>query len=277
MPAVGDAVRPIADAIGLARKSRDIAASGLEQRQEQIGRQTEILSRRLGLLSERKMSLDDAMLTRKLAGIQRGGGTSEGLIAEALGKPALMMSLRNAVRGDEGALTALRRHVWDRAGNLGPVELRQFIDANEPALKMVFEPGHLTRLKTIMSAGEMLESVPPPTTGRAIETDPLKRIKEMTGANPSAITARMIAVSRGRSSRTIESVVGLSNWFAERSKAGFTEQMKRALYDPDVARAMIEAADFPSAAAPKKVLRAWMLNSGIANPARDMMEPEGAR
>jgi hypothetical protein len=81
----------------------------------------------------------------------------------------------------------------------------------------------------------MLEFVPPPK-GMAEETNLKNRLKQDYGLNTREISAGIVNVKRGRSSKYVEGANMLSGFFTGRSQKQMDALFETALYDPEVAK-----------------------------------------
>ena len=194
---------------------------------------------------------------------------------------AKMRELIARVQGDEGALRGLRRGFWDHAltefrgaqtdltGNplLNPGAMREFMQRNEGAMRALYPPAALDRLRTIQRASEMtLQGTSPSVLpeGAGITDQALYTVS-------SLMTHGMMGHGTGwvvptRAARLIDSVI-------ERfTPAELQKVYKEALMDPEVANTLLTMgrARFNPRAVELR-LRAHLANlSGNAQP----QEPE---
>lgn len=218
---------------------------------------------RMATLKARQDKLERSILARRLSAIDQGRSTPDQLIDEAISRPQVMMRLVASVRGNAQAEGGLKRAVWDRAASLDGANLRKFLDGNDASLKILLGKKHLDALNFIVDARLMAEAVPMPT-GKAIEPDMLERFKSLTGVNPSAAMARYLAVSRGRSSRAVESFTGIMNFFRERGRITNERLLSEAIYNPEVADALLgHIVGYKPTKETHRRLRSWMFGLGI--------------
>jgi len=232
------------------------------------------LLERMGVHNERKMRAEDTQLARRLGAISGGSATRAGVIDEALKKPDLMRQLWKSTEKYPDARKALQRHLWDDLTVLDGAKLREFLDGNRQSLSMVFSPKHLSRLETLADGLEMVEFSRVTGKAQPIAYDLVDVMKRTTGLNPSAMAGSYTGISRGRSSKRVETFVNFYRWLNERNSQGVEKLMRTALYEPDVAESLIESA---SLKAPQsgmsgiekfatKRLRGWLWRLGITAP-----------
>lgn len=243
-------------------QTRDLA--GFEERQlAQLDAAMQPVANRIATLKARQDKLERSILARRLSAIDQGNSTPEQLIDQAIERPQVMMRLMGGVRGNAQAEGGLKRAVWDRAANLQGAQLRDFLDKHDASLRILLGKKHLDALNFITDARLMAEAVPMPT-GKAIEPDMLERFKSLTGVNPSAAMARYLAVSRGRSSRAVESFTGIMNFFRERGRITNERLLSEAIYNPEVADAlMTHIVGYKPTKETHRRLRAWLYGLGV--------------
>lgn len=224
------------------------------------------LRERMGLLSERQMAREDRTLAQRIAAIEGGGKTPDDLIGEALQKPNLMVKLVSRLSGAPQAMAALRRKVWDDLGQLGGEQLTGFIDANERSLKTVFSERHMANLRTMADALRMLETVPPPVRGQGIGTDVVEDIRRATGFNPMQASSRFVNIQSGRLSARVAGFDFLMRALNARRAGVGDKLMREALYNPQVAEALLAQMPVAPGVRPNRVITAWLATQGILYP-----------
>ena len=267
---------------GIARQRQDVrrvAASETNrikeearQSQARLKQAMEPLLQRMGAHTERRMAAEDTTLARRLAGIAKGTTTPVAVIDQAMEKPALMRKLWRATESHPDARKALQRHLWDGLTSLDGPALRQYLDDNQKSLKIAFRDSHIKKLRTISEALEMASFAPATGSAKPISTSLNDRIREATGLNVSAGAATAAAVSRGRSSKTVEGLRVLFQVLTERGRQGYERLMREALFNPEVAQSLVESAQFSGSRAKSTMLedfatrrlRGWLWNLGIS-------------
>lgn len=220
------------------RRNEDVLGElpGLRREVESIGRANESLLARQPQLKARADRIDRDLLNRKLEAVDRGGRSADQLVDDALRNPALMRRLNSRLDGD--ARQTLRRVVWERA-NLGDVGV--FLRDNRQSLRLVMDPQHLADLEKIANAREIISRVPEPR-GRPINVDPTAAIGRQFGQGIPQIGSRIFAVKSGRIGTNYMLVDAGGRLLRGRAMLRADNLMREALYDPQVARDLLDAA-----------------------------------
>ena len=248
------------------RMRSEAEIAGLEQQQAAIDQALAPLSSRMETLVARERKLNNSILARKVRSLSGGGMSPDNFISQALGNQRLMFRLMASTKGDAQATEALRRIVWDRAEGLSPEQMQGFLGKYGNTLKMLFPKDHLDNLQVIQDARAMATSLREPK-GRAIATDPVKMMTETIGLNPQAAMARFVNVQRGRSSKAVEMGSGLAYWFGRRNSIVNEQLMMEALYNPEVAEALVNELSSKAVREglrPPRLTRLWMLNAALS-------------
>lgn len=224
---------------------------------------SQALSARQAQLDLRTKQINDSLLGRRLQSVSRGTQTPEQLIEAAIRDPRQMQSLVASLRGDQGALESLRRHVWDTAADLSPQRLGNFLENNAQSLARVFDTRHLSDLQRIQRARELIESVPAPQ-GQGFQPDPTGALARQLGSGIPQIQSRVFAAESGRTS--FRFVLGdmFARFIRGRSQVESEALLREALYNPEVAKDLGSMIGFqgerPAAA---RRLNAWLFNIGM--------------
>lgn len=227
------------------------------------------LRERMGLLTERQMAREDQTLARRIAAIEGGQKQEDDVIREALQSPRLMMRLTSRLSGEPQAMASLRRKVWDDLGQLGGQQIDDFMAANDKSLRMVFSDRHMDNLKTMADALKMLEAVPPPTRGQAIGTDVIDDLRRSTGFNPMQASSRFVNIKSGRLSARVAGFDFLMRTLNARRTGVADQLMRDALYNPQVAEALMSRMTPEAAVRPPRAITAWLATRGILYPTED--------
>lgn len=195
---------------------------------------TERLAARQAQLTERARWVEDALLSRELAKIERGG-PPDALIDAAVRDPRRMGQLLGSLRKNEEALTALRRNVWNMAADGSAEEIADFVNRFQPSLRLLFSPQHLGNLRRIQRARAMLQRTPAPS-GQGYQPNPLAAVEGGIGMGVPQLASRVFAVESGRTSARYVTTDALGRFLRGRSQAASEALLKEALYDPEVAK-----------------------------------------
>ena len=107
---------------------------------------------RVAELDKRRVAMKDDELDRVLAKASRDQADPRQTMEAALKDPAIMQKMVNVMGKDPEMLAALRRSIYDIAGEgtKGGGALKAFLDQNENSLKILFKgTSHLNDLKTL--------------------------------------------------------------------------------------------------------------------------------
>jgi hypothetical protein len=200
---------------------------------------------RMGQLERRKEAVIDAELDRLLARISREGAEPGPILERALQNPADMKSLVNAVQGKPELLEALRRGVYQMAGEqFGEKSITAFLDtANKRSLSFLFTPEQLTNLRKLgelekrMRVSEGITDTPKPfeTTDEAMQ-----RIAGVGVRNISTMYRGMSGAG-GYKASPMDAGIYLGMRFIGRQEYGIMDRvMQRAITDPDFAKALVD-------------------------------------
>ena len=248
-------------------QSRDADIDAIKLEQIALEESLKPIEARMETLANRQKQVDATVLGKKLKSLANETTTPEQIIQQAVGDERKMLRLVAATRNEPQARKALQRVVWDQARDLDSAKLSQFIERNEPSLKMLLGKKHIEDLKIIQDARAILERAPE-VRGQPISTDPVKQITEATGLNPQASIARYVNVQRGRSSKAVEMGSGLAYWFGRARKKEAENLLRSALDDPDIARRLIDELSAPAVREgkrPPSITRIWALNAALGN------------
>jgi hypothetical protein len=202
---------------------------------------------RMGQLERRKEAVIDAELDRLLARISREGAEPGPILERALQNPADMKSLVNAVKDKPELLEALRRGVYQMAGEqFGEKSITTFLEtANKRSLSFLFAPEQLTNLRKLgelekrIRVSEGITDTPKPfeTTDEA-----LQRISGVSIRNISTLYRGMSGAG-GYKASPMDAGIYLGMRLIGRQEYGIMDRvMQRAITDPDFAKALVDNA-----------------------------------
>lgn len=216
---------------------------GIKKQVGNIRDAAEGLLSRQAQLEGRRRSIEDSELNIALKKLGKLGVKDQSVIDTAISDPRVMRQLASAARKSPAATASLRRNVWEKVSSGNSDEINKFIDDNGKSLRLLFDDSHLRNLKKIQEAKGMLEFVPQPK-GSAAETNLRNRAKKELGLNLSEMTGSYIAVQRGRSNKLTEVARSLSGLVIGRNQKSIDALFELALYDPEVARTLINERSF---------------------------------
>jgi hypothetical protein len=203
-------------------------------------------------LAARAKVINDQLLTKELRRVSTGTRTPEAAIDQALKNPRLMAQLVSRLRGTD-ALDALRRHIWDSVAGGSSGDISKFLEANRQSLTWVFGDKHLTNLRTIAAARQMLEATPTPRgTGFETPTPVIGTAENVMGMGIPQAASRLFAVSSGRTSLRFAGIEWATRFLKSFSTKQQNQLLRQVLYDPQVARdlaAVLQLKQTPPAAA----------------------------
>lgn len=202
---------------------------------------------RMGQLERRKEAVIDAELDKLLTQISREGAEPGPILERALRNPADMKSLVNAVQNKPELLEALRRGVYQMAGEqFGEKSIANFLEnANKRSLSFLFSPEQLTNLRKLgelekrIRVSEGITDTPKPfeTTDEA-----LQRISGVSVRNISTLYRGMTGAG-GYKASPMDAGIYLGMRLIGRQEYGIMDRvMQRAITDPDFAKALVDNA-----------------------------------
>lgn len=214
-------------------------------------------------LEGRKKAVQRSVMERKLAAVESGAKTPEGLIDDAVKNHAVASRLVTRLRGDKDALNGLRQAVWDKMPLDDPDATIKFLADNNRSLAAIFTPEHLSDIRMIAQARKMASTVNPPS-GKPVDTSPFSGIEKAIGSSLPSLSARARAIRQGRSGVFYEGPATAMQWWRARANASADKVWQQALYDPDVARAILVAQNNPSSIPGQERLRRTLWNIGLS-------------
>lgn len=230
---------------------------------------------RTAQLEARKKAVEKSVMERKLASVESGAKTPEALIDEAVRSHAIASRLVIRLRGDKAALNGLRQAVWERMPLGDPDATIRFLVDHKRSLDAIFEPNHIADLRMIAQARAMASTVHPPT-GKPIETSPFAGIEKAIGSTLPSLAASARAVRMGRSGLAYEVPARGLQWWRAMTNARADKVWQQALYDPDVARAILHAQNSTNSLAQEKLRRMlWSHGLSLAPDAPNARLPGG--
>lgn len=236
---------------------------------------------RMGQLERRKESIIDAELDKLLTQISREGAEPGPILERALRNPADMKSLVNAVQGKPELLEALRRGVYQMAGEqFGEKSIVNFLDtANKRSLSFLFTPEQLTNLRKLgelekrIRVSEGIVDTPKPfeTTDEA-----LQRIAGVSVRNISTMY-RGLTGAGGYKASPMDAGVYLMMRLVGRQEYGIMDRvMQRAITDPDFAKALVDNAQQQSLQKQMASLQKKLQREGVYLPEVVFKAPQRA-
>lgn len=223
------------------------AVSGLLNRQAQI--------------KARETFLDTRSLTKMIRSYDTGGTSPEAILNSVLNNEKKYADFIGRVKEDKSAYMGFKRWLWDKA--IDEKNTEKFILQNESVLNDVLGKEHMEDIKTILVAKEIFERTPMPR-GREVEQNIFKDLQEKTGIGVPQLISRYMAISRGRSSKFVEGGGSLANFWGARSTKQQKALMREALYDPEFAALLTDAATVTKMPKDRKQkLNAWLFNAGM--------------
>jgi hypothetical protein len=236
---------------------------------------------RMGQLERRKEAVIDAELDRLLARISREGAEPGPILERALQNPADMKSLVNAVQGKPELLEALRRGVYQMAGEqFGEKSITAFLDAaNKRSLSFLFTPEQLTNLRKLgelekrIRVSEGITDTPKPfeTTDEA-----LQRISGVSIRNISTLYRGMTGAG-GYKASPMDAGIYLGMRLIGRQEYGIMDRvMQRAITDPDFAKALVDNSQQQSMQQQMAKLQKKLYREGVYFPEVVLKAPQRA-
>ena len=236
---------------------------------------------RMGQLERRKEAVIDAELDRLLARISREGAEPGPILERALQNPADMKSLVNAVQSKPELLEALRRGVYQMAGEqFGEKSIATFLDnANKRSLSFLFTPEQLTNLRKLgelekrIRVSEGITDTPKPfeTTDEA-----LQRISGVSVRNISTLYRGMTGAG-GYKASPMDAGIYLGMRLIGRQEYGIMDRvMQRAITDPDFAKALVDNAQQQSMQKEMAKLQKKLYREGVYIPEVVFKAPQRA-
>jgi hypothetical protein len=223
----------------------------------------------------------DAELDRLLARISREGAEPGPILERALQNPADMKSLVNAVQGKPELLEALRRGVYQMAGEqFGEKSITAFLDtANKRSLSFLFTPEQLTNLRKLgelekrIRVSEGITDTPKPfeTTDEA-----LQRISGVSIRNISTLYRGMTGAG-GYKASPMDAGIYLGMRLIGRQEYGIMDRvMQRAITDPDFAKALVDNSQQQSMQQQMAKLQKKLYREGVYIPEVVFKAPQRA-
>lgn len=218
--------------------------------------------RRQEQLATRGRNVEESMLNRTLAAYGRGA-TAESVIDGALKEPRKMAQLVGAVKRNDGAITALRRNVWDRATEGDAVAILKFVEKNRGSLGHLFSADHLRAIENIAAARAMLTRVPE-MQGAAYVHRPLAWLEDAIGQSLPTAASRLFAFKSGRVQKEYLIIDSFLRSLRGRSQISADKAFKAALFDPVIAKELAHSLEVGSISVVKaKALQSRMIALGI--------------
>jgi hypothetical protein len=236
---------------------------------------------RMGQLERRKEAVIDAELDKLLTQISREGAEPGPILERALRNPADMKSLVNAVQGKPELLEALRRGVYQMAGEqFGEKSIANFLDtANKRSLSFLFAPEQLTNLRKLgelekrIRVSEGITDTPKPfeTTDEA-----LQRISGVSVRNISTLYRGMTGAG-GYKASPMDAGIYLGMRLIGRQEYGIMDRvMQRAITDPDFAKALVDNSQQQSMQKQMAKLQKKLQRDGVYVPEVILKAPQRA-
>lgn len=214
-------------------------------------------------LDARKRAVERSVMERKLASVESGARTAESVIDDAVRNPAVAQKLGGRLRSDQNAMNGVREAVWQKLPMNDPDAALKFLADHKKSLGHIFTPEHLENIRLIAQARAMANRVPAPA-GQPVNNSPFKGVEDALGSTLPSLAASVRAVERGRSSTAYEVPARVIQWWRARSNKVADEAWGRALYDPEVARAITNAQRAPTNRAAQDELKRTLWLRGLS-------------
>jgi hypothetical protein len=229
---------------------------------------TKAMGSRMRTLDARQRKIEDSVLTRSLKAYSKGTKTGTQVVADAVAKPRLMRQLVNSIRKDPDAMAGLRRHVWDDIVSNDATAMRANMDDNIDSLKMVLTPNHMKNLDTIIDARIMAERAPTPT-GTGAPGGMLEAAEKQLGMGTSQLGSRIFAVKSGRIGVNYMMTDIFGRFFKGQSAQSVERMLDEALYDPEVAKLLVDGLKSPTSKRVTNHMKKYMFNLGLESRKED--------
>lgn len=221
----------------------------------------ESVAARMGKLKEQEQQLADADLDKFLTKAVRPGSDKVSVLSDALSDPPRMAMIVNAVKKDPEQLAALRRAVFETAGEAARAgaPMARFLDTHDRSLKLLFDESHLKALRTLadlQARNQALAKV----TGSVPAFESLSDVtKRLMGVSVPGMMTYARDVASGRVS-TQGTAVGLSMRLLSSMEESLQNKMLiRAIEDPAFAKALSN----PSTEAAKRAVAREIQSFGL--------------
>lgn len=215
----------------------------LQAKVDDVAESSEALFSRQQDLAQRAALVENQFLTKALARLETTAGqTPEDVILGALAEPRMMAQLKSVVSRRPEAMNALRRVVWDMASSGKSEDMLNFMARHNASMKQVFGEKHLSDLVNIAAARAMAERTPRPK-GRATTVRPLQKLERLIGQGLPQLSSRFFAFNAGRMQKGYLVTESALRSLRGRAAIQADELFKEALYDPAVARELMDAID----------------------------------
>lgn len=229
---------------------------------DNIQRTNDALLARQAQLTSRRDAVQRSILERRLAAVNQGGKTPESLIDEALKNPGIAARLVSRLRGSPDAMRGLRVAVWEKIPLDDPAAALKYLASHQKSLEIIMSAEHLRNVRTIAQARAMASRVHPPA-GTAADISPFSAIEDELGSTLPSLSASVRAIERGRSSISYELPARVIQWWRAQANKTADKVWQQALYDPEVARAIVTAQTNPDTATVQEKLRRMLWGQGV--------------
>lgn len=227
----------------------------------QIGTANKALLGRQANLEARQRTIQDSMLARQIQSMERGVVQPEQVINNAIKDPRKMAQLLKSIKPE--AKQALKRQIWGEMEAADAAQLGGYLKNNEKTLRMALGSNHYNDLVTIQKARAMMDVTNAPA-GRPVDPNYLAALEKNLGMGVNQISSRVFAVKSGRTSPRFVGIDMLSRFLRGQSQNQTAALFENALYDPRVARELVDEFTAPiKKAKPNKRLKAYLFNLGV--------------
>ena len=211
------------------------------------------IAKRHAQLNGRRRSIEDSYLAKELRSFDATSKTAEQTMRNIMADPRRVRWVMGRLRNKPEALAAFKRHVWDGVSSQSGAEIKAFMEENAETLRIVLDRQHVDDLATIADMRWMIESIPPPR-GQPVTVDLMKRLEQTTGMNVPQWMSRWLHVQAGRLSGPIAYGESSARFLSRLLSNRYDRSMREALFNPEVARRMVDQIKDPS---PQKAKRLY--------------------
>ncbi len=186
-----------------------------------------------------KKEFEQLHFNKILAQYYESDKTARQVIEGALDNPKSMSLLLQHMKGDETAMSALRRGVWDIITEKSTGNIRQAMSVWHETLPLVFTKKQYEDISDLVEFREMAGSIPA-SGGTAFDIAQTRMIENLSGMSPQVISTRIMNAKTGHAGLRYITVDLLTRFFRHNREKAFDAAMKKALFAPDAVDAMLK-------------------------------------
>jgi hypothetical protein len=225
---------------------------GIEQAAAAIGQQRAAAAARL-------QEIDTSLVNRELSRIAGGTATAEDVIQRAMTSPARMAALMRAMP-NSATRTGVWRAVFDRVMQQG--DPLRFIQENREAIRAALPEGTIQNMVQVLRAMERTRLVDMPQAKRPSAQPGIEQTETALNMGLNQLSSRIFAYQSGRTSARYVATDVLGRVMRGYSQRQANRLLMQAMLDPNVGRAVREAAGKPYSPPAAKKLRLFLIASG---------------